>query len=89
MNPRDLPEVVAELLIEMHEVRSEMKAINGRLNRLEHRIEGVETELKLMREENRQNTDCMIDAFSKSMAPLIDRVLSYEKHLNTLENPTS
>ncbi len=89
MNPRDLPEVVAELIIEMHEVRSELKAINGRLDRLEHRMEGVETELKLMREENRQNTDRLIDAFSQSMAPLIDRVLSHEKRLNTLENPTA
>ena len=89
MNPRDLPEVVSELIIEMHEVRSELRAINGRLDRLDNRMEGVESELKLMREENRQNTDRLIEAFSRSMAPLIDRVLNHDGRLNTLENPTA
>ena len=84
MNPRDLPEVVADLIIEMHEVRSELRAVNGRLDRLE---EAVEEGLKTLREENRQNTDRLIDAFSRSMAPLIDRVLSHEKRLDNLEKP--
>ena len=64
---RDLPEVVSEFIIEMHEVRSERKYINGRLDRLECRTEGVETEIKLVREENRQNTDRLLDAFSHSI----------------------
>jgi archaellum component FlaC len=84
---RDLPEVVSELIIEMHEVRSELNGINGRLDRLERRMEGVETEIKLMREDNRQNTDRLIDAFSRSMAPLIERVLTHDERLNRLENP--
>ena len=87
MNPRDIPEVVAELIYEMHEVRSELRGLNGRVDRLERRMEGVETEIKLMREENRQNTDRLIDAFSRSMAPLIDRVLTHEQRLNNLEAP--
>ncbi len=87
MNPRDLPEVVAELIIEMHEVRSELRGMNGRVDRLERRMEGVETEIRLMREENRQNTDRLIDAFGKSMAPLIDRVLTHEQRIIRLENP--
>ncbi len=84
---RDLPEVVSELIIEMHEVRSELKAINGWLDRLEQHMEGVETEIKLLREDNRQNTDRLIDAFSRSMAPLIDRVLTHEERISCLENP--
>jgi hypothetical protein len=87
MNPRDLPEVVAELIIEMHEVRSELNAINGRLDRLGNRMEGVESEIRLLREDNRQNTDRLIHAFSVSMAPLIERVLTHDKRLNTLETP--
>lgn len=91
MNPRDLPEVVAELIIEMHEVRSELNGLNGRVDRLERRIESlehtVEEGFRELREENRQNTDRLIDAFSRSMAPLIDRVLSHEQRLNNLENP--
>ena len=87
MNPRDPPEVVAELIIEMHEVRSELKAINGGLDRLDSRIAGVESEIKLLRVENREDTDRLIDAFSRSMAPLIDRVLSHDQRLNNLESP--
>jgi hypothetical protein len=84
MNPRDLPEVVPELLIEMHEVRSELNALNGRVDRLERT---VEEGFRLMREESRQNTDRLIEAFGKSMAPLIDRVLAHESRLGRLENP--
>ena len=84
---RDLPEVVSELIIEMHEVRSELKSINGRLDRLDRRMESVETEIKLLREDNRQNTDRLIEAFGRSMEPLINRVLSHDERLNGLENP--
>jgi hypothetical protein len=64
MNPRDLPEVVAELIIEMHEVRSELSGLNGRVDRLERT---VEEGFRLLREESRQNTDRLIEAFSRSM----------------------
>ncbi|GEM_PF-6409162 len=53
MNPRDLPEVVAELIIEMHEVRSELKAINGRLDRLEGTMEQVVREQRGMCQDTR------------------------------------
>ena len=84
MNPRDLPEVVAELVIEMHEVRSELNALNGRVDRLEHT---VEEGLRLVREESRQNTDRLIEAFGRSMEPLINRVLNHEQRLTNLEEP--
>ncbi|MGI4870572.1 MAG: hypothetical protein ACRYFX_05265 [Janthinobacterium lividum] len=92
MNPRDLPEVVAELIIEMHEVRSELNAINGRLDRMGDRIDRleqtVEQGLRQMRAENRENTDRLIDAFGRSMEPLIHRILDYETRLGHLENPS-
>jgi hypothetical protein len=47
-------------------------------------MEGMETEVQLVREENRQNTYRLIDAFSKSMAPLIDRLLTREQRINCL-----
>lgn len=87
MNPRDLPEVVAELISEMHEVRSELKAVNGRLDRLERAVVGVEGGLNSLREENRQNTDRLIEAFGRSMEPLINRVLDHETRLGRLKNP--
>ncbi|RYY07588.1 MAG: hypothetical protein EOO36_24515, partial [Cytophagaceae bacterium] len=85
MNPRDLPEVVAELIIEVHEVRSELQGLNGCVDRLERRMAGVESEIKLVREENRQNTGRLIEAFGRSMEPLINRVLDHDARLGGLE----
>jgi hypothetical protein len=82
MNPRDLPEVVAELVIEMHEVRSELNMLNGQVDRLERT---VEEGLRLVREESRQNTDRLIEAFGRSMEPLINRMLDHEQRLTKLE----
>ena len=78
---RDLPEVVSELIIEMHEVRSELNALNGRVDRLERT---VEEGLRLVREESRQNTDRLIEAFGRSMEPLINRVIDHDTRLNCL-----
>lgn len=84
---RDLPEVVSELTIEMHEVRSELSGINGRLDRSGRRMEGIEADIKLLREDNRQNTNRLIDAFSRSMELLSNRALGHGTRLNNLENP--
>jgi hypothetical protein len=81
---QDLPEVVSELIIEMHEVRSELNALNGWVDRLK---QTAEEWFRLMREESRQNTDRLIDAFSRSMAPLIERVLTHEERFNRLKIP--
>ena len=81
---RDLPEVVSELTIEMPEVRSELNALNGWVDRLERT---VERGLQAFRDEMRQHTDRLIDAFSRSMKPLINRVLNHEERLNDLEKP--
>ncbi|MGI4734331.1 MAG: hypothetical protein ACRYG7_04045 [Janthinobacterium lividum] len=82
---------MSELIIEMHEVRAELNALNGRIDRLDQRVESLEHTMeagfKSLREENRQNTDRLIDAFSRSMAPLIERVLTHDERLNRLENP--
>jgi hypothetical protein len=82
MNPRDLPEMVAELVIEMHEVRSELNMLNGQVDSLERT---VEEGLRLVREESRQNTDRLIEAFGRSMEPLINRMLDHEQRLTKLE----
>ena len=38
MNPRDLPEVVAELIIEMHEVRAELRGLREDMQAMPDRI---------------------------------------------------
>ena len=88
---RDLPEVVSELIIEMHEVRSELNALNGRIDRLERT---VEEGLRQMREENRENTDRLLTGFQRMMEPFLNRLLDHDDQLknhagrlNNLENP--
>jgi hypothetical protein len=38
MNPRDLPEVVAELIIEMHEVQTELRGLREDMQAMPDRI---------------------------------------------------
>jgi hypothetical protein len=80
---RDLPEVVSELSIEMPEMRSELDALSGRVDQLQRT---VEERFRLKREEIRQNTDRLIDAFSRSIALLIECVLTREERLNRIAN---
>ena len=93
MNPRDLPEVVADLIIEMHEVRSELNALNGRVDRLERT---VEEGFRALREENRENTDRLLVGFQRMLDPFLNRLLehddqlrSHQGRLKNLENPTA
>lgn len=97
---RDLPEVVSELIIEMHEVRSELKSINGRLDRLERRMEGVETEIRLMREELRgelrESSRSIVEGITRGFEPFLNRLLDHDDQLrnhadrlNNLENPSA
>ncbi|QKG57962.1 hypothetical protein GKZ68_15850 [Hymenobacter sp. BRD128] len=72
MNPRDLPEVVAALTMETHEVRSELQGINGRIDRLESQMQAT-------REENRENTDHLLEHD--------DQLRHHARHLNNLEAP--
>lgn len=89
MNPRDLPEVAAELIIEMHEVRSELNALNGRVDRLEHTVEGG---FKALREEIRESSRMTVDGIVKGFEPFPnwlldhdDQVKNHEQRLAKLE----
>ncbi|RYE91057.1 MAG: hypothetical protein EOO37_01340 [Cytophagaceae bacterium] len=91
MNPRDLPEVVAELIIEMHEVRSELQGLNGRVDRLERT---VEEGFKALREEIRESSRATVDGVVKGFEPFLNRLLNHddqlknhEQRLAKLENP--
>lgn len=91
MNPRDLPEVVAELIIEMHEVRSEINALNGRVDRLE---QTVADGFKALREEIRENSRATVDGITRGFEPFLNRLLEHDdqlrKHdgrLTNLEKP--
>ena len=78
MNPRDLPEVVSELIIEMHEVRSELNAINGRIDRLE---QTVDAGFKALREEIRESSRTTVDGIVKGFEPFLNRLLDHDDQL--------
>ena len=91
---RDLPEVVSELIIEMHEVRSEIQGLNGRIDRLDRRAENLGVEMRLTRQENRKNTDCLLVGFRRLIESFLNRLLDHDDQfknhvgrLNNLDNP--
>jgi ubiquinone biosynthesis protein UbiJ len=82
MNPRDLPEVVAELIIEMHEVRSELNALNGRVDRLERT---VDEGFKALREEIRESSRATVNGIVKGFEPFLNRLLDHDDQLKNHE----
>jgi ubiquinone biosynthesis protein UbiJ len=79
MNPRDLPEVVSGLIREMHEVHSKQKRLNGRLNRLEK----VESAVKLMRTELKENSRSIVESTTRGLEPCLNSLLKHDDHLRT------
>jgi len=84
MNPRDLPEVVAELIIEMHEVQTELRGLR----------EDMQAELRGLREDMQAMPDHIGTAVLKSLEPFLNRLLDHddqlkghESRLGKLENP--
>ena len=83
MNPRDLPEVVADLIIEMHEVRSELNALNGRVDRLEQTVsEGF----KALREEIRESSRATVEGITRGFEPFLNRLLEHDDQLRQHES---
>ena len=77
MNPRDLPEVVAELIIELPEVRSELNALNGRVDRLR---QTVNKKFKALREESSRAT---VNGITRGFEAFLNRVLEHDDQLYT------
>ena len=73
MNPRDLPEVVAELIIEMHEVRSELRSLRTDMQAMPDRI-GVAAIKSL-------------EPFLNWLLDHDDQLKKYENRLGKLKNP--
>jgi hypothetical protein len=91
MNPRDLPEVGAELIIEMHEVRSELNALNGRVGRLE---QTVAQGFKSLRKEIREGSRATVEGITRGFEPFLnclpehdDQLRKHKMRLKRLESP--
>ncbi len=73
MNPRDLPEVVAELIIEMHEVRSELRGLREDMQAMPERIGSA-----VMKS---------LEPFLNRLLDHDDQIKNHESRLGKLENP--
>ncbi|WP_375419022.1 hypothetical protein [uncultured Hymenobacter sp.] len=87
MDNKDLPLVMAEMLIEMQQ-------LNTRVTRLEDAMVGVQGEISSLRIEARENTDRLIDALTKNTGVMIERLMRHDDQLrdhdgrlSNLENP--
>jgi len=74
MNPRDLPEVVAELIIEMHEVQAELRGLREDMQAMPDRI-GMAVIKSL-------------EPFLNRLLDHDDQLKGHESRLGKLENPT-
>jgi ubiquinone biosynthesis protein UbiJ len=78
----------------MHEVRSELQGLNGRVDRLEQTMVQVLEEQRGLREDMQAMPDRIGNTVIKSLEPFLNRLLdhddqlkNYENRLGKLENP--
>ena len=87
MHPRDLPEVVAELIIEMHEVRSELKEVRTELKEVRTELKGVRDDLQAMPERIGTATIRALKPFLNRLLEHDDQLRNHAGRLNNLETP--
>lgn len=87
---KDLPLVVAEILIEMHGLNARTGKVESALNRMAELmlLQQQETNKRfdLLMEADRANTTMLIDAFREEAAATRARLDSIENRLERLEN---
>jgi DNA topoisomerase VI subunit A len=87
MNPRDLPEVVAELIIEMHEVQAELRGLRQEMQaELRGLREDMQLEQRVLRQEMQVMPDRIGMAVIKSLEPFLIRLLDHDDQLRNHEN---
>ena len=97
---QDLPLVVSEILIEMHELRadvqglqqemrdvkSELREVKNTLFQVVGAINSLTGSMKTMIEENRQNTEMLIEAFRGEGLRIRSRLDDHDGRISALEN---
>lgn len=94
---QDLPLIVSEILIEMHEMKSEIHDMSTRLTGVEKAVnrmaelmltqqQETNRKLTLMLESNKSNTEMLIEAFREQGVRTNERLNEHEGRLGKLEN---
>ena len=94
---RDLPLIVSEILIEMHEMKGEIHKMSERLTGVEKAVnrmaellsvqqQETNRKLTLMMEGNKSNTEMLIEAFRGEGLRTRSRLDDHEDRISALEN---
>ena len=94
---KELPLIVSEILIEMHEMKGEIHGMSERLTGVEKAVnrmaelmlvqqQETNRKLDLMLEGNKSNTEMLIDAFRGEALATRARLDDHESRLGKLEN---
>ena len=79
---KDLPEVVAEILIELHHLRGDIKEIRTDLKE-------VQSELIQQREDHKQHMEGMISTFNTGFTAVIDKLISIDSEMKGIRQDVS
>ena len=94
---KDLPLIVSEILIEMHEVKEGIKDLRDDMRGMKSAIEQMaslmhrqqehtNTMFQVLMEENRKNTEFMVAAFREEAQATRQRLDNQEGRISKLEN---
>lgn len=83
---QDLPLVVSEILIEMHEMRVDIKGLQTEMRQVQLAIVNLAGSMKTMMEENRSNTEMLIAAFREEGLYSRRLLEQHDARITRLEN---
>jgi len=79
---KDLPEIVSEILIELHHLRGDVKEIRADLKQQRE-------ELKQQREDHKQQIEGMISTFNTGFTAIIDKLISIDSEMKGIRQDVS
>jgi hypothetical protein len=94
---QDLPLVVSEILIEMHELRGDVQSLKGEMREVKTALQQMaelmlkqqqqsNSHFQLLMEENRRNTEMIVNAFANEASLTRQRLDQHDSRITRLEN---
>ncbi|HEX8426519.1 hypothetical protein [Hymenobacter sp.] len=87
---KDLPLIVSEMLIEMHEIKGDMREVKTALQQMASLMlkqqQHTNDQFRLLMEENRKNTEFMVSAFREEAQATRHRLDDQDGRISKLEN---
>lgn len=87
---KDLPLIVSEILIEMHEMKEDMREVKTALQQMAALMlkqqQHTNEQFRLLMDENRKNTEMLITAFRDEAAQTRQTLADHAGRISRLEN---